>query len=127
MSRKKVPTIHTHLWYSALILPPPTFNQDFFTMSVPDEEQPLLRQITEDDTKHDEVILDFEPMDPEDPRNWSPAFKWCIVLLLASMAFTVYVPVVFLDCMTLVANPSSSYSISGVLLIHFSFPLCGVH
>ncbi|KAH5279154.1 hypothetical protein HBI42_019510 [Parastagonospora nodorum] len=58
-------------------------------MSIPDEEQPLLRQITEDDTKHDEVILDFEPMDPEDPRNWSPAFKWCIVLLLASMAFTV--------------------------------------
>jgi hypothetical protein len=60
-------------------------------MSIPDEEQPLLRQITEDDTKHDEVILDFEPLDPEDPRNWSDAFKWCIVLLLASMAFTVYV------------------------------------
>jgi hypothetical protein len=60
-------------------------------MSVPDEEQPLLRQITEDDTKHDETILDFEPLDPEDPRNWSDAFKWCIVLLLASMAFTVYV------------------------------------
>jgi hypothetical protein len=60
-------------------------------MTIPDEEQPLLRQITEDDTKHDEVILDFEPLDPEDPRNWSDAFKWCIVLLLASMAFTVYV------------------------------------
>lgn len=73
-------------------------------MSIPDEEQPLLRQITEDHTKHDEVILDFEPMDPEDPRNWSPAFKWCIVLLLASMAFTVYVPVVFLDYMNLVAT-----------------------
>lgn len=58
-------------------------------MPVPDEEQPLLRQITEEDSKHDEVILDFEPLDPEDPRNWSDGFKWFIVLLLACMAFTV--------------------------------------
>ncbi|OAL01596.1 MFS general substrate transporter [Phaeosphaeriaceae sp. SRC1lsM3a] len=58
-------------------------------MAVPDEEQPLLRQITEDDAKHAEVILDFEPLDPEDPRNWSDGFKWFIVLLLACMAFTV--------------------------------------
>lgn len=58
-------------------------------MTVPDEEQPLLRRITEDDAKHAEVILDFEPLDPEDPRNWSDGFKWFIVLLLACMAFTV--------------------------------------
>ncbi|KAH7089695.1 major facilitator superfamily domain-containing protein [Paraphoma chrysanthemicola] len=61
-------------------------------MAIPDEEQPLLRTITEEDVvKHtgDEVILDFDPFDPEDPRNWSEAFKWCIVLLLACMAFTV--------------------------------------
>ncbi|KAF2028541.1 MFS general substrate transporter [Setomelanomma holmii] len=57
-------------------------------MAMPDEEQPLLRTITEG-VKHDEVILDFEPLDPEDPRNWSEAFKWCVVLLLACMAFTV--------------------------------------
>tara|TARA_R110002003_G_scaffold214_29_gene16228 strand:+ start:18005 stop:18187 length:183 start_codon:yes stop_codon:yes gene_type:complete len=58
-------------------------------ISMPDEEQPLLRIITEEDVKHDEVILDFEPLDAEDPRNWSEAFKWCVVLLLACMAFTV--------------------------------------
>jgi hypothetical protein len=60
-------------------------------MAITDEEQPLLRQITQEDAKHagDEVILDFEVADPEDPRNWSEGFKWCIVLLLACMAFTV--------------------------------------
>ena len=57
-----------------------------------EEQQPLLRQISQisrEDGKHDEVILDFEPFDPEDPRNWSEGFKWCIVLLLACMAFNV--------------------------------------
>jgi hypothetical protein len=58
-------------------------------MTIADEEQPLLRQLTADDAKHDDVILDFEPADPEDPRNWSNAFKWFIVLLLACMSFTV--------------------------------------
>jgi hypothetical protein len=56
-----------------------------------DEEQPLLRHITEDGAsggKHDEVILDFEPLDPDDPKNWSFEFKWFTVLLLACMAFT---------------------------------------
>ncbi|KAI8943448.1 hypothetical protein NX059_001457 [Plenodomus lindquistii] len=58
-----------------------------------DEEQPLLRIISHDQNSthknDDESILDFEPLDPEDPRNWRPAFKWSIVLLLAAMAFTV--------------------------------------
>jgi hypothetical protein len=58
-------------------------------MAIADEEQPLLRQLTQEDAKHDEVILDFEAADPQDPRNWSEGFKWCIVLLLACMAFTV--------------------------------------
>lgn len=61
-------------------------------MTIIDEEQPLLRTITQSsglDTKHDEVILGFEPLDPEDPRNWTAGFKWSIVLLLACMAFTV--------------------------------------
>jgi hypothetical protein len=58
-------------------------------MAFADEEQPLLRQITTNDSKIDDVILDFEPQDPEDPRNWSEAFKWFIVLLLACMSFTV--------------------------------------
>ncbi|KAH9882791.1 hypothetical protein J1614_000157 [Plenodomus biglobosus] len=58
-----------------------------------DEEQPLLRIISHDQNSNhkidDEGTLDFEPLDPEDPRNWRPAFKWSIVLLLAFMAFTV--------------------------------------
>lgn len=61
-------------------------------MAIADEEQPLLRQCTRDSetsVKHNEVILDFEPLDPEDPRNWTAGFKWFIVLLLACMAFTV--------------------------------------
>jgi hypothetical protein len=60
-------------------------------MAITDEEQPLLRQVTREDAKFagDEVILDFEVADPEDPRNWREGYKWCIVLLLACMAFTV--------------------------------------
>lgn len=61
-------------------------------MATVQEQQPLLRPIVEDaeaDAKHDEVILDFEPGDPENPREWSPRFKWLIVFLLAFMAFTV--------------------------------------
>jgi hypothetical protein len=61
-------------------------------MATAGEQQPLLRPIVEDaeaDTKHDEVILDFEAGDPENPREWDPKFKWLIVSLLAFMAFVV--------------------------------------
>lgn len=61
-------------------------------MATVEEQQPLLRPIVEvadADTKHDEVILDFEAGDPENPRNWDTKFKWLIVFLLAFMAFTV--------------------------------------
>ncbi|KAI4654714.1 uncharacterized protein J4E88_002852 [Alternaria novae-zelandiae] len=67
-------------------------------MVLTDEEQPLLRIISHDyesvqqENDAEEAgndALDFEPLDPEDPRNWSPGFKWGIVLLLALMAFTV--------------------------------------
>ncbi|KAF1833932.1 MFS multidrug transporter-like protein [Decorospora gaudefroyi] len=74
-------------------------------MLVTDEEQPLLRILsseredvdvdvaTQTNTiKEDDVgsqLLDFEPFDAEDPRNWPRGFKWGIVLLLALMAFTV--------------------------------------
>lgn len=61
-------------------------------MATTEEQRPLLRPVVEDagaDTKHDEVILDFEAGDPENPRNWDTKFKWLIVLLLAFMAFTV--------------------------------------
>lgn len=61
-------------------------------MATVEEQQPLLRPIVEDaaaDGKHDEVILDFEAGDPENPRNWDSKFKWLIVFLLAFMAFTV--------------------------------------
>jgi hypothetical protein len=67
-------------------------------MVVTDEEQPLLRIISHDlqsnrdvetNITEDNVTLDFEPLDPEDPRNWPSGFKWGIVSLLALMAFTV--------------------------------------
>lgn len=57
-----------------------------------EEQQPLLRPVVENaeaDGKHDEVILDFEAGDPENPREWDSKFKWLIVFLLAFMAFTV--------------------------------------
>lgn len=61
-------------------------------MATVEEQQPLLRPIVEGaeaNTKHDEVILDFETGDPENPREWDPKFKWFVVFLLAFMAFTV--------------------------------------
>jgi hypothetical protein len=60
-------------------------------MATTEEQQPLLRPVIEDaeGTKHDEVILDFEAGDPENPREWDPKFKWLIVFLLAFMAFVV--------------------------------------
>ena len=60
---------------------------------IADEEQPLLAQVSASiDTENvfKQGPLAFDPDDPEDPRNWSPLFKWFIVLLLACMAFTVY-------------------------------------
>jgi MFS family permease len=67
-------------------------------MVLTDEEQPLLRIISRDyestqeerNFKDNDHALDFEPFDPEDPRNWPSGFKWGIVSLLALMAFTVY-------------------------------------
>ena len=61
-------------------------------MASVEEQQPLLRPVVEDaeaDGKHDEVILDFEEGDPENPKKWDAKFKWFIVFLLAFMAFTV--------------------------------------
>ncbi len=61
-------------------------------MATVEEQQPLLRPIVEaveGNVKHDEVILDFEAGDPENPREWDSKFKWLIVFLLAFMAFTV--------------------------------------
>lgn len=61
-------------------------------MATVEEQQPLLRpvvEVVEADVKHDEVILDFEAGDPENPREWDSKFKWSIVFLLAFMAFTV--------------------------------------
>ncbi|KAL6705387.1 hypothetical protein ACN47E_007036 [Coniothyrium glycines] len=57
-----------------------------------DEEQPLLRIISHDlvdGIRNDDPALDFEPLDPENPKNWTPRFKWSIVFLLALTAFTV--------------------------------------
>ncbi|CAN9170435.1 hypothetical protein CUC08_Gglean011773 [Alternaria sp. MG1] len=63
-----------------------------------DEEQPLLRIISHeyesiqqerDGEEAGNDALDFEPLDPENPRNWSKTFKWGNVFLLALMAFTV--------------------------------------
>jgi hypothetical protein len=66
-------------------------------MVLTDEEQPLLRIISHDiESNHQEErakaanALDFEPLDPEDPRNWPSGYKWVVVSLLALMAFTVY-------------------------------------
>jgi hypothetical protein len=64
---------------------------------VANEQQPLLAPTTQDPEnalipKHDEVLLDFEDGDHDNPREWTGRYKWCIVLLLASMAFTVYAP-----------------------------------
>jgi len=60
-------------------------------MALTDEEQPLLRTLSKSivDADEEELEVDFEPLDPEDPRNWRDGYKWCIVLLLACMAFTV--------------------------------------
>jgi hypothetical protein len=67
-------------------------------MVLTDEEQPLLRIISHDydgtqhegrGEHHEDIALEFDPEDPEDPRNWSWGHKWGNVLLLAFMAFIV--------------------------------------
>ncbi|KAK5175860.1 uncharacterized protein LTR77_001000 [Saxophila tyrrhenica] len=59
-----------------------------------DETEPLLsnqsqpKHYFQDDGKH--KIVDFDPNgDPENPMEWPAWYRWCIVLLLAFMAFTV--------------------------------------
>lgn len=59
-----------------------------------EEQQPLLSPTSQDpeyglSVKQTEVLLDFEVGDVDDPRQWTSKFKWCIVLLLACMAFNV--------------------------------------
>ncbi|KAL2158175.1 hypothetical protein VTH06DRAFT_4743 [Thermothelomyces fergusii] len=73
-----------------------------------DDTQPLLRSVTneghqaytnpvvpqqeEDGTANiaDTIIVDFEPSgDAENPLEWPTSFKWVVVGMLASMAFTV--------------------------------------
>lgn len=39
----------------------------------------------------DDRILDFESGDPANPINWPRTYKWGIVALLASLAFTTFV------------------------------------
>lgn len=36
----------------------------------------------------DETIVDYELNDPENPKNWSPLYKWSIVALLSMLALT---------------------------------------
>lgn len=64
--------------------------------SLPDETQALLgdgsklHYYYEDADKH--KIVDFDPNgDSDNPIEWTKSYRWCIVLLLAFMAFTVYV------------------------------------
>jgi hypothetical protein len=65
---------------------------------VADEQQPLLTCSTLQDpdnassVKRNEVLLDFEDGDDENPVEWTVKFKWFIVLLLATLSFTVYYP-----------------------------------
>jgi hypothetical protein len=63
---------------------------------VAEEQQPLLSPTTQDpeyglNVKQIEVLLDFEEGDDGNPKEWTARYKWCIVLLLAFMAFAVYV------------------------------------
>ena len=59
--------------------------------AISSEETPLLGHWPEAvDFAPQNAVLDFDPKgDRENPREWPSSFKWGIVLLLASMAFTV--------------------------------------
>ena len=56
-----------------------------------DEAQPLLVNIDEQQQRPgDQLLVDFNPNgDPDNPMNWSRAYKLGVVSLLALMAFTV--------------------------------------
>lgn len=63
-----------------------------------DETQPLLprpEDVSSDISNLSEAIrkdiVDFDADDETNPVNWSPAYKWTSVALLAFMAFTVSV------------------------------------
>jgi hypothetical protein len=74
-----------------------------------DETEPLLsaRSLSDEDvTKgQDDAFNTVEfnsDTDPDNPWNWPESYKWGVILLLAFMAFTVYV----LNLHTLHANNS---------------------
>ena len=56
-----------------------------------DETQPLLGHVIEQQTcSSDEALVNFDSNgDPENPLEWPKAYKLGVVLLLASMSFTV--------------------------------------
>jgi hypothetical protein len=56
------------------------------------EDQPLLSAVpigVDDEEQLRSGQLNFTKHDADNPLNWSPLFKWFIVVLLACMAFTV--------------------------------------
>lgn len=61
------------------------------------ERQPLLlsdehtSKLNGESIDKDVTIIDFDPHDPQNPVEWTAAYRWAIVGLLAFMAFTVYV------------------------------------
>jgi hypothetical protein len=83
-----------------------------------DDTQPLLRSVTneghqvytdpdpapalQDGTTNTNLavgttIVDFDPNgDAENPLEWPTPFKWAVVSMLAVMAFTVYISILFL-------------------------------
>lgn len=41
------------------------------------------------DTQHDYKLVKFAPGDPEDPKNWSKAYKWWCTMVVAVTCFVV--------------------------------------
>lgn len=76
------PTLDINLPYRTLS---PNANLSEYTSEKPSGEIPT----TKGDEKINYKLVTFLPNDPENPKNWSKAFKWYITMVVAMTCFVV--------------------------------------
>lgn len=92
------------------------------------ETEPLLRLCSnelviddpqEEENAYDDVAFNSDG-DPDNPMNWPNSYRWGVITLLASMAFTVYSLSLNLSIKLLIFDPAHSLASESFQLLEES-------